>query len=157
LLLTPAQRGALLALASPTVTELAGALSPEELGWLAEQLPELTGAQQNQLVARILSQPGVAAMLQSSGQLGAITSAGDLDGAITFLMGGQGWVNLSADSWGVITAGTEPGLFYAKYGPWTSLGVVAGLLLLLLVAFRLVWGLGAWLLAPFAGWRRGKG
>jgi cytochrome b561 len=48
-------------------------------------------------------------------------------------------------------------LFYAKYGPWTSLGVVAGLLLLLLVAFRLVWGLGAWLLAPFAGWRRGKG
>ena len=156
LLLTPEQRGALLELATPTVTALAGALSPEELGWLAGQLPDLSGAQQNQLVARILSQPGVAAMLQSSGQLGAITSAADLDGAITFLMGGQGWVNLGADSWSVVTAGAEPGLFYAKYGPWTSLGVVAGLLLLLLVAFRLIWGLGAWLLAPFAAWR-GKG
>jgi hypothetical protein len=48
-----------------------------------------------------------------------------------------------------------PGLFVAKHGTWPSLGAVLMLLLLALVALRLLFGLGQWLVEPL-GMLRGK-
>jgi len=44
----------------------------------------------------------------------------------------------------------------AKYGLWPSVGGVAGTFVLLLIALRIVWGFGAWILQPLGFLRRRK-
>lgn len=148
-LLSSDQRTTLLQLAGPSVGALAGLLLPEDLAWLAAELPALTLAQRNQLVARLLSQPEAAAALRRVGSLAQLASQTDLDAGITFLTAALAPLDYLADSGAVLTGAVPLPLFGAKYGLGLTLAGLLGGGLVLLVVLRLVWGLGSWLLQPF--------
>ena len=160
-LLPPAQLDALLALPRENLTPLANQLAPDDLGWLGNVLPTVTSEQANALVARILSQPAVVAPLRQLGDLRPLLGSGDsvdsgeIDRAITFVAGPKGPADFWADAAAVVTGGAPAGLFTAKHGVWPTLGAVAVLLLLALIALRVLYGLGAWLVEPL-GMLRGK-
>lgn len=153
-LLPPAQTAELLTLADANLIALANLLTPDDLAWLATQLPDLSAAQRNQLVARLLSQPAVIEPLRRLDTMAPLAGADNLDAAITFLTGAREGLDYLADSGAVLTGAVAPPLFWAKYGWWPTVGGSAGLLVILLVALRIVWGLFAWLLAPFGFLRR---
>lgn len=149
-LLAPAQRATLLGLADANLVTLANQLSPDDLAWLADQLPALSGSERNQLVARLISQPAVSASLRRLGSVAPLAGAGNLDAAITFLTGPRDGLAYAADGGSVLTGAVAPQLFWAKYGLWPTVGGLAGLLLIVLVALRIVWGLLGWLFQPLS-------
>lgn len=155
-LLPPPAMATLLQLADVNLTALATSLAPNELAWLAAQLPALTPAQRNQLVARLLSQPEAVASLQRLDDSNLLANATDLDAVITFLSGAQSGLDYLADAGSVLTGAVAPALFQAKYGLWPTVGGVAGLLVIALVALRIAWGVLAWLVAPLGLLRRRK-
>lgn len=144
----------LLKIADANLVALANRLTPDDLAWLAGELPALSTAQRNQLIARILSQPAVIESLQRLGSVEQLAGSADLDDAITFLVAPQSGLDYLADSGAVLTGAATPQLFWAKYGLWPTVGGVAGALLILLVALRIVWGLGVWLVQPLGLLRR---
>ena len=154
-LLSAAERSTLLQLAGPSVRALAGLLLPEDLAWLAAELPSLTLAQRNQLVARLLSQPEAAEVLRRAGSLAQLASQSDLDAGITFLTGAPSPLDYLADSGAVLTGAVSPSLFGAKYGVGFTLAGLLGGGLAVLVVLRLVWGMAGWLLEPLRSLRRG--
>jgi hypothetical protein len=153
-LLKPQQLDALLALPRENVTALADVLSPDDLAWLGDVLPTMTAAEANDLVARLLSQPAVAPSLRQLGDLRAVLDSRSLDSAITFVAGTKGPMDFWTDALTVLSGGVTTGLFVAKHGAWPSLGAVLLLILLGLVALRLLFGLGQWLVEPLAMLRR---
>ncbi|HAJ35897.1 MAG TPA: hypothetical protein DCL15_09405 [Chloroflexi bacterium] len=155
-LLPPAALGPLLQLADANLSALANLLTPDELTWLAAQLPALAPAQRNQLVARLLSQPEAIATLQRLGESDALSSAADVDATITFLTGRQSGLDYLADAGAVLTGAVTPPLFWAKYGLWPTVGGGVGLLAFVLVALRIVWGVLGWLFQPLSVLRRRK-
>ena len=146
----------LLKIADANLVALANRLTPDDLAWLAGELPALSTAQRNQLIARILSQPEVIESLRRLGSVEQLAGSADLDDAITFLVAPQSGLDYLADGGAVITGAVTPQLFWAKYGLWPTVGGVGGALLILLVALRIVWGLGAWLVQPLGLLRRKK-
>jgi hypothetical protein len=153
-LLPPAAQTVLLSIATENLVGLANQLSPDELEWLAAVLPTLEPAQGNQLVARVLSQPAVTPALRQLGALSQLASSGNLDAAITFVTGPKDVATFWLDVGSVLTGSAAPPVFAAKHGAWPSIGAGVGLLLVVLIALRLVWGLGAWLFAPLSIFRR---
>jgi hypothetical protein len=149
-LLAPADLDALLSLPHETVLALAEQLPPDDLAWLGTVLPTVTREQANALVARILSQPAVVEPLRRLGDLSQVLAGRSLDSAITFVAGPKGMADFWTDG-GAALLGTVPaGLFVAKHGGWAALGAVMLLLLLALIALRLLFGLGQWLVAPLS-------
>ncbi|MBK8046140.1 MAG: hypothetical protein IPK16_02805 [Anaerolineales bacterium] len=140
----------LLRLPTEPLVQLANQLAPDQLSWLASELPNLAAAQRNQLVGRMLSQPAVAPSLQALGNLSQLAAAGSLDKAITFVTGAKDPVAYWADTLAVVTGEVPADLFWAKHGPWPSLGAIGALLLVFLIALRLAYGAGAWLVAPLS-------
>lgn len=155
-LLPAPQLAELLKLSQANLVALANRLSPNDLAWLAGQMPVLALEQRNQLVARLLSQPAVIEPLRRLGDLQLLAGVGDFNQAITFLVGPRGGLEVAADSGAVLTGEISPQLFWVKYGLGLSVGAAAVLLLLLLVALRLAWGFGAWLVQPLGSLRRRK-
>ncbi|MFO7633334.1 MAG: hypothetical protein R6W76_12375, partial [Caldilinea sp.] len=155
-ILPPSQSAELLKLADANLVALANLLPPDDLAWLAGELPALSMAQRNQLVARLLSQPDAIEPLQRTGGLAQLAGADNLDASITFLIKPRGGLDYVADGASVIAGAVTPHLFWAKYGLWPTAGGIAGLLLILLVALRIVWGFGGWLLQPLGFLRRRK-
>jgi hypothetical protein len=155
-LLPPTDMATLLQLAAANLVALANLLSPDELTWLATQLPALSLAQRNQLVARLLSQPEAITALQRLGGVEALAGAADLDADITFLIGPQSGLDYLADAGSVLTGAVAPPLFWAKYGLWPAVGGGVGLIVLVLVALRIVWGLLSWFFQPLGLLRRRK-
>jgi len=153
-LLPSAQTAELLKLADANLVALANQLTPDDLVWLATQAPALTVAQRNQLVARLLSQPAVIEPLRRLNDVAPLAAAGDLDAAITFLAGAHEGLDYVADGGALLTGAVTPSLFWAKYGLWPTVGGGVGLLLIVLVALRIVWGVGAWLFQPLGFPRR---
>ncbi len=153
-LLAPAQSAELMALAEANAVALATTFSPDDLAWLADELPALPLEQRNQLVARLLSQPAVIEPLRRSGALAQLAGSDSLDSGISFLTGAREGLDYVADSGAVLTGAVTPGLFVAKYGLWPSVGGVAGIFVLLLIALRIVWGFGAWIFQPLGFLRR---
>lgn len=153
-LLPPEARATLLQLANVNLTALAKVLTPDALAWLAAQLPALTPAQRNQLVARLLSQPEAVVALQRLDDSRILADAADLGATITFLTGTQSGLDYLADAGSVLTGAVAPSLFRAKYGLWPTVGGGVGLLVIVLVALRIVWGLIVWFLQPLASLRR---
>ena len=154
-LLSAAERTTLLQLAAPSLRALAGLLLPEDLAWLAAELPALTLAQRNQLVTRLISQPEAVVVLRRAGSLAQLASQTDLDVGITFLTGAPSPLDYLADSGAVLTGAVSPSLFGAKYGVGFTLAGLLGGGLAFLVVLRLVWGMGRWLLEPLRSLRRG--
>ncbi|MCS6827583.1 MAG: hypothetical protein NZ553_13290 [Caldilinea sp.] len=155
-LLPAPQLAELLKLSEANLVALANRLSPDDLAWLAAQMPVLSLEQRNRLVARLLSQPTVIEPLRRLGDLQPLASIGDLNAAITFLVGPRGGLDYAADTGAILMGEISPQLFWAKYGLWPSVGAGLALLLLLVVALRLAWGFGAWLVQPFGYLRRRK-
>ena len=155
-LLTPEQSAELMKLAEANLVALATTFSPDDLAWLAGELPGLPVAQRNQLVARLLSQPEVIEPLRRSGALAQLAGSDSLDAGISFLTGASEGLDYVADSGAVLTGAVNPGLFVAKYGLWPSVGGMAGIFVLLLIALRIVWGFGAWIFQPLGFLRRRK-
>lgn len=155
-LLTPAQSAELMKLAEANVVALATTFSPDDLTWLADELTALPQTQRNQLVARLLSQPAVIEPLRRSGALAQLAGSDSLDAGISFLTGANEGLDYVADSGAVLSGAVSPGLFVAKYGLWPSVGGIAGIFVLLLIALRLVWGLVSWLFQPLGFLRRRK-
>jgi hypothetical protein len=153
-LLAPAQSAELMALAEANAVALATTFSPDDLAWLADELPALPLEQRNQFVARLLSQPAVIEPLRRSGALAQLAGSASLDSGISFLTGAREGLDYVADSGAVLTGAVTPGLFVAKYGLWPSVGGVAGIFVLLLIALRIVWGFGAWIFQPLGFLRR---
>ena len=153
-LLAPAQSAELMALAEANAVALATTFSPDDLAWLADELPALPLEQRNQFVARLLSQPAVIEPLRRSGALAQLAGSDSLDSGISFLTGAREGLDYVADSGAVLTGAVTPGLFVAKYGLWPSVGGVAGIFVLLLIALRIVWGFGAWIFQPLGFLRR---
>ncbi|MBU6350318.1 MAG: hypothetical protein KGS73_09220 [Chloroflexi bacterium] len=154
-LLSAAERTTLLQLAAPSLRALAGLLLPEDLAWLAAELPALTLAQRNQLVTRLISQPEAVVVLRRAGSLAQLANQTDLDVGITFLTGAPSPLDYLADSGAVLTGAVSPSLFGAKYGVGFTLAGLLGGGLAFLVVLRLVWGMGRWLLEPLRSLRRG--
>lgn len=153
-ILPTAASAELLKIADANLVALANQLTPDELAWLAGELPALSTAQRNQLIARIISQPGVIEPLRRLGSVEQLASAASLDDAITFLIGPNSGLDYLADGAAVLTGAATPQLFWAKYGLGPTAGGVAGVLLILLVALRIVWGFGVWLVQPLGLLRR---
>jgi len=155
LAILPAETSAeLLKIADANLVALANLLTPDDLAWLAGELPTLSTAQRNQLIARILSQPEVIEPLRRLGSVAQLADAASLDDAITFLIGSQRGLDYLADGGAVITGAVAPQLFWAKYGLGPTVGGITGVLLILLVALRIVWGFGVWLVQPLGLLRR---
>lgn len=154
-LLPPTALGPLLQqLADANLSALVNLLTPDQLTWLAAQLPALTPAQRNQLVARLLSQPEAITTLQRLGESGALASADDVDATITFLTGQQSGLDYLADAGALLTGAVTPSLFWTKYGLWPTVGGGVGLLVIVLVALRIVWGVLGWFFEPLGLLRR---
>lgn len=147
-LLPREQQTALLALPTANLRTLASLLSPDDLGWVAATLPQLEPAQQDQLVARLLSQPDVVAPLRRSGAMDQVGRSGDLDAAITFLTTARDLPTYWLDAAAAVTGGVSLPLFAAKHGVWPTLGGALLVLLAALLILRIVYGLGRWLLEP---------
>ena len=142
-LLQGPQLDALLALPKENLTLLANQLAPDDLAWLGDQLPAMTQEQANDLVRRILSQPGVVPALRQLGDLHQVTTSRSLDSAITFVAGPKGTPDFWTDVVTVLAGSVSPGLFVAKHGLWPSLGAIALMVLLALVVLRFLFGLRA--------------
>jgi len=155
-LLAPAQAAELMALAAANVTALATTFAPDELAWLANELPTLPQTQRNQIVARLLSQPAAIEPLRRSGTLEHLAHSDSLDAGIRFLTGASEGLDYMTDIGTVLNGTVPPGLFMAKYGLWPSVGGIAGIFVLLLIVLRIVWGFGSWLLQPLGFLRRRK-
>jgi hypothetical protein len=153
-LLDPAPLDALLALPRPNVTALATQLAPDDLAWLGSQLPGMTPQQADDLVARLLSQPALAPALRRLGDLQGVLASRSLDSAITFVAGPTGPLDFWTDTVTALSGTVTPGLFVAKHGAWPALGAALLLLLLVLVALRLLFALGQWLVEPLGMLRR---
>lgn len=154
--LAPEQSTVLLGLPTENLVLLASQRTPDELAWLAETLPALDNAQANALVARILSQPAVVAPLRQLGDIQQVIASGNLDGAITFVTGAKDPATYWIDAGSVVAGAVSPQLFAAKHGQWPTVGAGAALLLMFLIALRLVYSLGHWLVSPMTFLRPGK-
>jgi len=153
-LLRPEQAAELMTLATANVAALATTLAPDDLAWLADELPVLPQAQRNQIVARLLSQPAIIEPLRRSGALAHLAGSNSLDDGIRFLTGASEGLDYVADSSAVLNGTVTPGLFLAKYGVWPSVGGIAGIFVLLLIALRILWSFGSWLFQPLSFLRR---
>ena len=156
LALPPPALSPLLDLPAQQLVPLANTLAADDLVWLADALPALSVEQRSQLVARLLAQPGVTPALRQLGDLGQLAQSGDLDAAVSFVAGARDPLAVGVDAWSVAGGAVGPQLFWAKHGPWTTLGMMAVLVLALLLLIRVAYGFGRWLLAPLSFLRRGK-
>lgn len=146
----------LLGLPASMLVPLANALSADDLTWLAAELPALAVDKRSQFVGRILSQPSVVPALRQLGHMDQLARSGNLDAAISFVAGARDPFAVAGDSWSVASGVVAPQLFWAKHGPWSTLGVVAVLILAMLLLLRIAYGFGQWLIAPLRPFWRGK-
>ncbi len=142
------QLTALLALSGESLRALGAALTPEQLGWLAETVAGLEPEARNALVARLVSDPSIIAQLQQTNLLDVLPPGADLDTALGFMAGRNDTMGMVNDAVRVMTGGPTVGMYQAKYGWGVTALTFAALLLLALIALRLVWALGAWVLEP---------
>ena len=156
LALPPVALANLLELPSSQLGPLANQLAADDLTWLAGALSVLSLAQRSQLVGRILSQPAVTPSLRQLGDLGELAHGGNLDAAVSFVAGARDPLATGADAWSVANGAVSPPLFWAKHGPWVTLGMMAVLVLAILLLIRVAYGFGRWLLEPLSMLRRGK-
>lgn len=146
--LKPVQTDALLLLPPDYLVQLAGQLAPDALAWLGDTLPTLTSEQQAVVVARILTQPAVVPELRRLGNLRALADSGNLNAAISFVAGPKDAGAFWTDGASVLTGGAPFALFEAKHGIWPTVGFSVAVLLLALIALRLFYGMGQWLVEP---------
>lgn len=154
LLLDKAVLARLLTLATAHVTDLARTLSPDQLAWLAGYIGLLDQSQTNQLIRRILADPGALTLLQDEGVQAQLAASNDVDATLRFLtapvtLGGfaQDWLQVASGRVGF-------GLAATKYG-WPVTGLMVGLPILVVAA--LAYSLLSWLLRPLVAVVRGVG
>ena len=153
-LLDTAALSSILTLSSENLKAIASKLTPDQLTWLAQSLPNLSQEQRNQLVAQLVSDPGVISQLQRSNLLGSVSQSDDINQILTFIAGSRDLAAWAGDAVRLFSLQVGLPLFAAKYGwGWTA-GTVAIALLLVLVVVRLIFSMVAWLFSPFLGWRR---
>ncbi len=153
-LLDTAALNSILTLSSENLKAIASKLTPDQLTWLAQSLPNLSQEQRNQLVAQLVSDPGVISQLQRSNLLGSVNQSDDINQILTFIAGSRDLAAWAGDAVRLFSLQVGLPLFAAKYGwGWTA-GTVAIALLLVLVVVRLIFSMVAWLFSPFLGWRR---
>ncbi len=138
----------LLALSSESLHLLTAALTPEQLGWLAETLAPLSQSERNTLVSRLVSDPALIEVLQNSNLLDELPPGANLDQAVAFLSGRTDALGMINDAAAVVTGPATVGMYQGKYGWGTSVLVGLATLLIMLIALRLLWAAGAWILAP---------
>lgn len=138
----------LLALSNESLRELAVALTPEQLGWLAETLKSMPQDGRNALVSRLVSKPELIAVLQQSNLLEELPPGADIDQAVAFMSGRADALGMVNDAVSVATGPATVGMYQGKYGWGTSALVALGGLLIMLIALRLLWAAGAWVLSP---------
>ena len=92
--------------------------------------------------------------MRRSGALAHLAGSNSLDDGIRFLTGASEGLDYVADSGAVLNGTVTPGLFLAKYGVWPSVGGIAGIFVLLLIALRILWSFGSWLFQPLSFLRR---
>lgn len=147
-LLPNEQLATMLVLSSESLRVLAGALTPEQLGWLAETIAPMAQSERNILVSRLVSDPALIGVLQNSNLLDELPPGADIDAAVAFLSGRADALGMFNDAIAVVTGPATAGMYQGKYGWGTSLLVGLASLLIMLIALRLLWAAGAWILAP---------
>ncbi|MFN8439993.1 MAG: hypothetical protein U0175_04440 [Caldilineaceae bacterium] len=144
----------ILTLSSENLKAIASKLTPDQLTWLAQSLPNLSQDQRNQLVARLVSDPGAIAQLQNVNLLSQVGTNDNIDQLLSFISGPTDVAAWAGDSVRLLTGQVALSLFIAKFGwGWTA-GTGAAVLLLALILIRLIISIGSWLLSPFLGGRR---
>ncbi len=155
-LLPVEQLRTLLTISTANLAALVKSLTPEQLGWLAETLVRLDQPQRNALIARLVSQPQMLALIQESDLLNALGADADFDAAIAFLAGPRDALGLFNDATTMLSGGASLRLFALKYGWGVTALTGLAFILLALVMLRLIYSLMAWLFAPLTG-LMGKG
>jgi hypothetical protein len=150
----------ILALSSTSLQELSRAFTPEQLAWVAESMQGMNSSERNALVARLVSDPGVMRLLQSTNLLEVVPPGGNLDAALNFVSGPRDAMGVVNDSLAVMSGEPTWNLFRTKHGMPVTAMTLAAWLLVMLIVLRLAWAFGEWLLAPvttIAGLGRRRG
>ena len=142
------QLGTLLELSSESLRTLARSLTSEQLGWLATSLKPMAQAERNSLVSRLVSDPALIAVLQRYNLPDDMPPGVDIDHAVAFLSSRADTLGMFNDAVAVVTGQVTAGMYQAKYGPNKALLTALAGLLLMLIALRLLWAAGAWILSP---------
>jgi hypothetical protein len=146
----------LLTISTNNLIDLTSELTPVEVKLIAGYLPRLTAEQKNQLITQLVSNPTFIQQLQASGVQDYLVNSTDLEATLVFLAEPRGWGALAVDLQALFFGKAPVGLFWYKYGAGQSTLIAAGLLLVLLFAVRLIYGLLAWLVHPVASLFGGK-
>ena len=147
-LLDSAAIEALLTVSSSNLATLATRLSADELLVLAGYLPRLGQDQKNQLVTRVMAEPALLQRLADPAVQERIVASADIDATLAFLASPQSLAGLYADLTEVFFGRVSIPLVAYKYGLWPTIGIGAGLLLLLLIVLRLIYAFFVWLISP---------
>jgi hypothetical protein len=147
-LLPNEQLATLLALSSESLRALTEELTPEQLGWLAETFGTISQSDRNSLIARLVSDPAQIDSLQQADLPASLPQGVTLDQALSFIGGRADALGMVNDALSVVGGDVTVGMYQGKYGTNQSLLAALIGLLIMLVALRLLWAAGAWVLAP---------
>jgi hypothetical protein len=146
----------LLTVSTSNLNALAAALSAEDLKVVARFLPHLNQEQRNELISRLISSPSLAGLLESTAVQQQLVASSNIQASLAFLAGPRDLTALSGDVSALLTGQVGWGLFVYKYGTGQSALIGVGLVLLVLILLRLLYGLVAWLINPVTGLFRGS-
>ena len=144
----PAELDTLLGLSRETLAELTALFSSEQLGWIAQQLPQLDVGARSTLLLRLVQNPGLLASLQGTNLITTLPAGANLDAALSFVAGPRDFFGLVNDGIAVFTGAPTMGMFRAKYGWAMTIALWVILLLLALILLRLLFGLWQWFISP---------
>lgn len=141
----------LLSISTSNLNALAAVLSSEDLKVVARSLPQLSQEQRNALISRLVSTPSLAGLLENEGVQRQLVASTNIDATLAFLAGPRDLTALWGDVSALLTGQVGMGLFVYKYGTGQSALIGVGLVLLVLILLRLLYGLVAWLVNPLTG------
>ncbi len=148
-LLNPEALQALLMVSTSNLATLATQVEAADLEALAGFLPTLNQTQVNQLVARVISEPGTVSHLQDPALRDYLANNDtNLEAALPFLLSSKEGMAPLLDAGQVLLGQASWRLFLFKYGVGQSALVTVGAILLALIALRIVLGLIGWLFSP---------
>jgi hypothetical protein len=142
---------ALLTISTNNLNTLAATLSSEDLKVVARYLPQMNQEQKNQLISRLANNPGLAGLLDSETVQRQLVASSNVETALAFLAAPRDLTALPGDVSALLSGQVGLGLFVYKYGTGQSALIGIGLVLLVLIVLRLIYGLVAWLVNPVTG------
>lgn len=145
ILLEPATIETLLRISSANLGDVAARLSSAELEWLARYVERMEPEQANQLVSRLVQEPGLMARLQDEALVTLLAETEQLPRALAFLSATPSPEALPGDLWVTLSGQVPRVLFIHKYGWPVSLGLAS---LTLLIVLAVAYSFLLWLLAP---------